>query len=274
MKLIGWIEYAKKHGFTVRFQQLCSFSVSCYLTMGMFSALVDGAKTYIFMAFGFIYEMNKLGMLKKSFVAPKWRGRLRVVAIVLMTVSVSGAVLSAIKDTIGAGAGSVVSLSQSSGAIENLERQRTIYVDKIATLPPDYRTSALAYQKEIDKIDDELRVLRAEEASATVAVSRAGGVFQTTGELLGINPELLRLLFFVAFILLNEVVLYFETWLVAINELELSGTNLESALDRIKRWKIFHPKRMEEEVETLVRERLAAAIAAPVKTTGAQESLF
>jgi len=252
--------------------QLSAFSVSCYLTMGMFSSLVDGVlKVWIFRGFGFIYEFSKLSILKKSFDIKSHRLALRFIALILMSVSVSGAVLSAVKDTMVAEADSLVAISVSQDNIDDLVRQRDIWIEKSKSLPADYKTSAMAYAKEVERLQGEISAARAGSEGQRVEVAKRSGVFEATSEIIfggAIEPSLIRFLFFVIFILLNEVILFVETYLVSME-------------GEPERWKIFHlsekkdPAVEEEpgEIEKIVRsavnqrvDKIEAQVAGRVNT--------
>lgn len=251
--------------------QLAAFSVSCYLTMGMFSALVAGVtKIWIFRAFGLIYETSKLSILQRSFMVRNHRLVMRFLALILMTVSVSGAVLSAIKDTMIAEADDVTSISATTLEIEELIAQRDAWQTKLNGLSPEYRTSSIAYGQEIKRLQEQINATRAKQGKSKVSLAKTSGVFEEASVFLldsRISPNLLRLIFFIVFILLNEAVLYFETYLVSIE-----GGERETALDKIKRWKIFHQTPTMDLIREEVRAKVEEIQSRPV--AGKVDSLF
>jgi len=215
-KLTDWF---KEKDVWARVIQIAAFSVSCYLTMGMFSALVDGVvKVWIFRGFGLIYETSKLSVLRRSFSLQEYRRITRAFAILLMVVSVAGAVLSAIKDTMAAEAAFVAGRADSEERIADLIAQRSSWQMKLSALSPEYRTSSIAYGQEIQRLQDEIDDSRASRSISTIAISKKSGVFEEASRVIfaGKAPaNLIRLWFFVAFIVLNELVLYFETFFVS-----------------------------------------------------------
>ena len=240
-KVSDWI---KEKDLWSRVIQLAAFSVSCYLTMGMFAALVDGAvKIWIFRSFGFIYETSKLSVLQRSFTMPEFRKTTRAFAILLMAVSVAGAVLSAVKDTMAAEAEFVAGYSDSQEKLAELIVQRDAWQSKLNGLSPEYKTSSMAYGQEIRRLQEEIDLTRSKSSVSSVAVSKKSGVFEEASRVVfrgRIPANLIRLLFFVAFIVLNELVLYFETFFVSRSQ---KGGKFSTFEDN--------------EIETLVKEKFS-----------------
>jgi len=240
-KVSDWI---KEKDLWSRVIQLAAFSVSCYLTMGMFAALVDGAvKIWIFRSFGFIYETSKLSVLQRSFTIQEYRRTTRVFAVLLMAVSVAGAVLSAVKDTMAAEAEYVAGLSSSKAKLDDLLAQRADWQAKLNGLSPEYKTSSIAYGQEIQRLQEEIDLTRSRSDVSSVAISKKSGVFEEASRVVfqgRVPANLIRLLFFVAFIVLNELVLYFETFFVSRSQ---KGGKFSTFEDN--------------EIETLVKEKFS-----------------
>jgi hypothetical protein len=196
----------------VNLQRYAAFCVSLYLTMDMFVLMVAGdpVREWAFRIIAFVFESNKIMILKKSFVYKHASARL--LAIALMTVSVGMAAMSA---TQAAGTGHSTTRYSASiieASINDKIAQRDELLKKIQGLPPEWRTSSIEYQSQASILQSEIDAARLELVTLNTSAVAAGGVFESIGQWLNLTPEAIRFAMFFLLIVLIEAILYAETY--------------------------------------------------------------
>lgn len=268
------LTFMVKHEAVSQIQRMAAFAVSFYLTMDMFVEMVRGdkIKEWIFIGICLVYESSKVSILKKSFVLDQHRVMTRTLALVLMTLSVVMASMSAVRAVGTERQALDISYTMYAAQLEDLQAQKEDFEKKLSALPPDYRTTATTYMGIIDDKQRQINEIRLQMANTSIRASTRGGIFDEVAELLNLDESgarLIKFLLFIAMIVLIECILYVETYIVSLAQRINSGAGPYPTIwQRIGRWKIFHH---EQEVEDIIRQTTKSVIE---RIDGASEDLF
>jgi hypothetical protein len=268
------LTFMVKHEAVSEIQRMAAFAVSFYLTMDMFVEMVRGdrVKEWIFIGICLVYESSKVSILKKSFVLDQHRVMTRTLALVLMTLSVVMASMSAVRAVGTERQALDINYTMYAAQLEDLQAQKEDFERKLSALPPDYRTTSIMYLDIINQKQQQIDETRRLIADTSIQASTRGGIFDEVAELLNLDKSgarLIKFLLFIAMIVLIECILYVETYIVSLAQRINSGAGPYPTIwQKIGRWKIFHH---EQEVEDIVRETTRTVMR---RIDGASEDLF
>lgn len=267
-----------KNEWPARIQQMAAFVICFYLTMDMFVEMVRGdpVKEWIFRGIALVFESSTLSILGKSFMLEHGRFPIRVLAVLMMCVSISMASMSAARAA-GAETQAInTAIEVSDEQIDDLVEQRNAFIKKIADLPPTYKSSSVAYQEEVDKLQARIDAARTEKSSSTIVAQKRSGIFDDVAGLLklkSVNAGIkIRFILFIVIIVLIECVLYVETYFVSLAKRAALGIiEKEPIRERIKAWFERRGKNRysEEDLSDAVRKTIEK-----MSSPGAQEDLF